>query len=472
MTLATDHQQALDYAYQRAISYREKSDSLPPRPVASLAELRALFDCELPNVGKSGQDIIKQLADAAEQGLIGISSPHFYGWVMGASHPVGIAADWLTSGWGQNAGIYQTSPAAAVAEEISARWLLSLLKLPASSSVGFTTGATMASFICLSAARANVLAKVGWDLDEDGLNGSPTISVFLSKEAHATIFGALRYLGFGKRHLILIDADNQGRMSADDLAAKITDVTGPKIIICQAGHINSGAFDSFNEITKIANNHDAWLHADGAFGLWAQAVPQKQHLCEGIEHCDSWSVDGHKWLQIPYDCGFAIIKNPQAHQQVMDISASYLNAAPDGGRTPSHFVPELSRRAKGFTVWAVIQSLGRNGINEMVARHCECARHLQQLLTNQPGITILNEVCLNQLSITFGEDADMAVNDDYTDQVIANIQAENRVYVSGANWQNRQIMRVSIISRETRIEDIDLLADSIIRGWQQVQQLL
>lgn len=468
MPIKADHQTALEYACKRALIYRHNSDTIPPGPVATVAELRTLLDSELPTVGEAGCDIIKQLADAAEQGLIGISSPHFYGWVMGASHPVGVAADWLAASWGQNAAIYQTSPAAAVAEEISSRWLLQLLNLPPSSSVGFTTGATMASFICLSAARADVLTKAGWSLDEDGLNGSPAITVFVSQQAHATIFGALRYLGFGKRHIKQIDADSQGRMLVDDLAAKITQVSGPKIIICQAGHINSGAFDPFDAIVKLAKSHNAWLHADGAFGLWVQCVPEKSHYCDGIEHCDSWSVDGHKWLQVPYDSGFAIINNPQAHQRAMDITASYLNAAPDDARTPCHYVPELSRRARGFAVWAVIKSLGRSGIREIVARHCDCARHLQQLLSNQPGITILNDVVINQLAIAFGESQDMTVNDRYTEQVIANVQAENRVYVSGASWQNRQIMRVSIISQHTSSKDIELLADSIIRAWQQV----
>ena len=386
---------------------------------------------------------------------------------MGASHPVGIAADWLTSSWAQNSGMYKVSPAGSVAEEVASKWLLELLKLPSASTIGFTTGATMASFICLSAARSEVLAKAGWNLEEDGFNGAPKINIFLGEQAHSTIYAGLRYLGFGTRQLIKIKTDQQGRMDIADLEQKFLAAEGPKIIICQAGHINSGAFDPFEEIVALAKQQKAWVHVDGAFGLWAQAVPEKSHLCKGLEDCDSWSVDGHKWLQVPYDSGFAIVRNSVAHRRAMDISASYLVTTEDDGRSPSQYVPELSRRAKGFAVWAVLQALGKKGIAEMVSRHCSCATHLQKLLTDEEGIHVLNDVVLNQLAIAFGDPED---SDSYTVQVIEAIQQENTVYVNGANWQEREIMRISVISRETSLADIELLAESIIRAWRLVKK--
>ncbi len=457
-------------AYERALAYRQKSADLPPRPTASLEQLRAAFDVGLPEQGRDGEEIIEALANGAEQGLIGITSPHFFGWVMGASHPVGTAAEFLTAAWGQNAGIYQTSPAAAVAEEVAAKWLLELLDLPRESSIGFSTGATMASFICLSAARTDVLRNTGWDLEQEGLMGAPDVKVFLSEEAHATIHSGLRYLGFGERQKISIAADGQCRMNVDDLANKLSAHDGPKIIITQAGQINSGAFDDFVEISRLAKLHGAWHHVDGAFGLWVRSVPGKAHYCAGVDLADSWSVDGHKWLQVPYDSGFAIVKNAAAHMRAMDTSASYIAASPEDGRNASQLGPELSRRARGFAVWATIQALGRKGIAEMVARHCQCATHLANKLSAEPGIQILNDVVINQLAVSFGEpDEAAAVRDDYARQVVAEIRAENASFVGGALWRGRQMMRVSVISRTTDIAAIDQLAASIVRAWRKVK---
>lgn len=459
----------MNHAYRRAVEFRRSSSARAPRPTASLRELRERFDLPLPKEPRDGAELIEHLADSAEPGLIGITSPHHFGWVMGASHPVGMAADWLAAAWGQNAGIYETSPAAAVAEEVSARWLLELLDLPRDGSVGFTTGATMASFICLSAARTEVLRLAGWNLEQDGLTGAPDVTVFLGDEAHATIHAGLRYLGFGERQKFAIPVDGEGRMCAESLADELARHGGPKIIICQAGHIHSGAFDPIGRLVELARAHDAWLHVDGAFGLWARSVPEKQHLCAGAEGADSWSVDGHKWLQVPYDSGFAIVKKAEAHKRAMDVSASYLEASQDAGRKPSQFGPELSRRARGFAVWATIQALGRSGIQEMVTRHCRCAEHLRNLLADEPGIEVLNRVVLNQVAIGFGETEPMTERDALTGEVIAEIQRENTSFVSGAHWKGRGIMRVSVISRETDIPHMEQLADSIIRAWHKVK---
>ncbi|MBJ22112.1 MAG: aspartate aminotransferase family protein [Deltaproteobacteria bacterium] len=468
--MAEESGPTLRRAFERAVAYRERAAAVPPRPTASLAELRGLFDIGLPAEGRDGVEIIETLADAGEQGLIGITSPQFFGWVMGASHPVGVAAEFLAAAWGQNAATYQTAPAAAVAEEIASDWLLELLDLPRQSSVGFTTGATMASFICLSAARTDVLFKAGWDLEEEGLTSAPEVHVFLGEEAHATIHSGLRYLGFGERQKIQIVVDDQGRMCPDDLERKLMTKRGPKIVIAQAGHINSGAFDPLPAIAKLAQVHEAWLHVDGAFGLWVRSVPAMAGLCAGAEAADSWSTDGHKWLQVPYDSGFAIVKNEIAHKRAMDTSASYITASADDGRSPSQFGPELSRRARGFAVWATIQALGRRGIEEMLIRHTQCAKHLRDFLANEPGIEVLNEVVINQVAVGFGEEDEPDIfRDDHVRRVIDEIWQENTSYVGGATWKGRGILRVSTISRTTEIADIEQLGSSIIRAWRRVR---
>lgn len=459
---------ALRHAFNLARDYRSHTASLPPRPTKSLAGLRADLDVPLPDEGRDGVKILDDLNRAATGGLIGITSPHFFGWVMGGSHPIGVAADWMAASWGQNAGIYETSPVAAVAEEVAAKWLLELLDLPRESSVGFVTGATMASFICLSAARTEVLRKAGWNLEEEGLMGAPKVCVIVGEEAHATIHSGLRYLGFGEKQKTFVKVDDQGRMCADDLAEKLETCDGPTIIIAQSGHINSGAFDPMPEIVALAQKHDAWLHVDGAFGLWVRAVPSLEHLGAGIDGADSWSVDGHKWLQVPYDSGFAIVKNAEAHERAMNITASYIATSPDAGRNASSYGPELSRRARGFAVWATIQALGRAGIEEMVDRHCACATHLAKYLADEEGIHILNDVVINQLAIGFGTDQSPEHKDQLTRDVIEEIQRENTSYVGGARWKDQEILRVSVISRETDIPHIEQLGDSIIRAWRKV----
>jgi glutamate/tyrosine decarboxylase-like PLP-dependent enzyme len=459
----------LKVAMELAVSWRHDGVRLPANPQGGADELRALFDIELPEEGCPGEDVIRRLADAALPGLVCNTHPNFYGWVQGSSDTTGVAADLLCSAWGQNAGLFQTSPAAAIAEEVAAGWLLDLLRLPPESSIAFSTGATMASFICLSAARSEVLNRVGYDLEQDGLIGAPQIRVFVGREAHATIHSALRYLGFGTQNLTSVESDDQGRMIAQDLADKLAQGQGPAIIIAQAGHIHSGAFDPFNEIVQIASEHDAWVHIDGAFGLWARAVPDLHTCCEGLEGADSWSVDGHKWLQIPYDSGFAIVKDESAHRRSMSITASYLVTAEDDGRNPSNYGPELSRRARGFAVWAVLQALGRDGIEEMISRHCRCAVHLRGRLENVPGIRLLNDVVLNQVAIAFGDQKDQHECDRLTLGVIERIRLEDSHVALGASWKGQAIMRISIIAQLTDIEHIDSLADSIVKAWTDVQ---
>jgi len=453
------------HAANLAIAHRARNPTAGPRPRATAPELRARFDIGLPDDGRDAMDVVDRLAEAAGPGLVGNTRPDFFGWVMGASHPVGVAADWLTSAWGQNAGIFATSPAAAIAEEVVANWLVDLLRLPKESSVGFVTGATMASFTCLAAARSEVLRRFGYDLESEGMAGAPPISVFVGEEAHTTIFSALRYLGFGQRNFVTIASDAAGRMRADDLGRMLDQHEGPKIIVAQAGHINSGAFDPLPQLAELAKTHSAWLHVDGAFGLWARAVPEFHRLCAGVELADSWSVDGHKWLQVPYDSGFAIVKDARAHRRAMDTSASYIENKREDGRNPTHYGPELSRRARGFAAWAVLQALGRRGIAKLVRRHCELARYLQGLLREEEGIFILNQPHLNQLAIRFGNAEADPLADQQTDRVMAEIQKENASFVEGAAWKGRRIMRVSVISGQTQAEHVERLAESIVRAW-------
>jgi glutamate/tyrosine decarboxylase-like PLP-dependent enzyme len=470
MTTQKEFKAAAEKALEHAVAWREDGAKLPAFPSATTAELRARFDGDLPSQGLNGEAVIEHLVSAAKHGLVNNTHPNFYAWVQGASHPIGVAADILTSAWGQNAAIHQTAPAAAIAEEVSAKWILELLDLPPQCSFAFATGATTASFICLSVARSEVLHRQGYDLEQEGLTGAPNIQVFLGEEAHATILSNLRYLGFGRKNLVFIAVDDQGRMLPTDLEHKLGQTDGPKIVILQAGHINSGAFDPFIDIIPLCQAQNAWVHVDGAFGLWARAAPSLAHHCEGLEHADSWTVDGHKWLQVPYDSGYAIVKHPNAHRRAMDISASYLVSDPDDGRNPTQFGMELSRRARGFTLWAVLQALGREGVLEMVTRHHDCAKLLQQRLADTPGIRILNQVVLNQLAIAFGdENQELEKRNQMTAAVIQKLREENKNFVLGAIWKNQSILRISIISQLTDKGDIEVLAASLLRAWDAVR---
>ncbi len=465
-----DELTAMKLAAERAIAFRAGDAERSPFSSASLSQLRAAFGGALPKTGCEPVEVIDRLVRSAEPGLIGNTTPNFYAWVMGASHPVGVAADWLTSAWGQNAGIYQCSPAAAVAEEVAAGWLLDLLDLPRESSVGFTTGATMAGFIGLAVARSEVLRRAGWDLEQEGVHGAPLIKVFISEEAHSTMFAALRYLGMGASNLVRVAADGDGGMRTIDLQRQITAQDGPKIIIAQAGHINSGAFDDFDAIADIAQATGAWLHVDGAFGLWARAVSHLAPLCQGVERADSWTTDGHKWLQVPYDSGFAIVRDAAAHRRAMDITASYLTHDPDDdGGNPTHFVPELSRRARGFAVWAVLLALGRRGVEELISRHCACAAHIAQRLSAEPGIEILNEVCLNQLALSFGYGLPLEEQSRLTGRVATELARGRRFFVKTSEWKGRTAIRISVISHETDEDAAECLAEAVIGAWRKVR---
>jgi glutamate/tyrosine decarboxylase-like PLP-dependent enzyme len=433
------------------------------RPEQRYEDLQAAFDQPTPEQGAAIGAVIAELTALAEPGLANMIGPRFFGWVIGATGQAGMAADWLTSAWAQNAGNAEATPAASACEEAAGRWLLDLLDLPRTSSVGFVTGATMANFTCLAAARGEVLRRVGWDVEADGLFGAPPIHVVLGEEAHSTVFSGLRDLGLGAKRIVSVPVDDQGCMRAGAFAAAVTRLDGPIIAIAQAGHINSGGFDRFEEIAAAARAKGAWLHVDGAFGLWARACPELAHLGRGLELADSWGVDGHKWLQTPHDSAYAIVRDAEAHRRAMLIAASYL---PEGAhRHPADYAPELSRRARGFATWAMIKALGRAGIAAMVGRHCALARRMAERLAAAPDIEILNEVVLNQVAVRLGADLDGEAADGLTQRTIARVQREGVCFVGGAHWRGRQIVRVSVICENTTENDVDLAAEAILTAW-------
>jgi len=463
-----DHELMLRHAAEIALSFRRSLGERPQRPAKGFAEMRQAFAAPLPEQGKEGLAVIEELAAVAGPGLAAMTGPRFFGWVMGASHPVGVAADWLTSAWGQNCGGHTVTPAAAACEEAAANWLLDLLDLPRESSVGFVTGATVANLTCLAAARGELLRRVGWDVEADGLFGAPPLRVIIGEEAHASVFSALQFLGLGHNRVIRIPADSMGRMKIGAFESAIERSEDPAIVITQAGHINTGAFDPIAEIAAVAHRANAWVHVDGAFGLWARACPELAALATGMDKADSWATDGHKWLQLPYDCGFAIVRDAEAHRRAMAITASYLPAVAAGDRNPSHYVPELSRRARGFTAWAMIRALGRQGIARLVGHHCRIARRMAQTLRAEAGIRVLNEVELNQVIVRFG--GDERADDLLTVKVIERIQADGTCFAAGAEWKGRWIMRLSVTSWATTERDADRSVAAIIGAWRAVQR--
>jgi glutamate/tyrosine decarboxylase-like PLP-dependent enzyme len=443
-----------------ATAYRRGVAGAKLRPERSYAEALAAFGGPLPEEGRPADAVVAELVRRAEGGLIGMTAPTFHGWVIGASHPAAVAADWLTAAWGQAGGFADPTPAAAAAEEVAAGWLIDLLGLPQESGVGFATGATMANFTALAAARNALLRRAGWDVEARGLFGAPEVQVVLGGEAHSSVYLTLRLLGFGAERVNVAASDEQGRMRPEALAAVLDRLDGPIVVCLQAGNVCSGAFDPFAELVPLARAKRAWVHIDGAFGLWACAAPALAYLTAGVAEADSWAADGHKWLQVPYDCGFAIVRDAAAQQRAMSIGASYL---PSGeNRAPEAFSPEMSRRARGFAVWAVLMALGRQGVAEMVERHCAVARAIAARLEAEPGIAVLNEVVLNQVAVACGDDA-------ATRAVLAEVQAEGTAYPSHGRWRGREIIRISVSSGPATVADGERTAAAVIAAWRRVR---
>ncbi|MFP3588590.1 aminotransferase class V-fold PLP-dependent enzyme [Paraburkholderia sp. SIMBA_055] len=460
---------ALHIAYRRALRFHETRKSVPTKASATVDRLLEAFGGPMPEVGMAPATVIERLADAAEPGLTGTAGPHFFAWVMGASHPVGVAADWLTSMWGQNGAGYHSCPANAAAEAVASKWLLELLQLPPECSVGFTTGGTMSHFVCLAAARGELLRRQGWDVEADGLFGAPQITVCVGADAHVSVFSALRYLGFGQRRVVVIPTDPDGRMDPNELRRAIAKVNEPLLVIAQAGQINTGAFDPMHTIAESTHEQEGWLHVDGAFGLWARACPPRAYLAQGVEQADSWTTDGHKWLQAPYDCGFAIVRDASAHHRAMTVQASYLPVTGEAVRDPKEWVPELSRRARGFATWALLCAFGKDGISAMIEQHCQLAERMSAGLAREPGIHVLNKVELNQFLVRFGSAEMSEQSDQATKDVIAQLDTEGTVFFWGAAWKGMWVMRVSVISWATTEPDVDKAMSVIIEAWRNVK---
>ncbi|HEY3163524.1 MAG TPA: aminotransferase class V-fold PLP-dependent enzyme, partial [Candidatus Limnocylindrales bacterium] len=380
-----------------------------------------------------------------------------------------LAADWLTSAWDNNSGLYAIGPAASVAEEVAAQWLIDVFGLPSGSSVGFSTGATMASFTALAAGRHRVLERAGWNVEEDGLIGAPDLAVVVGAEAHVTIHVSLQMLGLGRGRVFKVAADEQGRMRPDALRATLAGLRDRPVLVCaQSGNVNTGAFDPLPEIVAAVRElPNAWLHVDGAFGLWAAVSPGLRHLTAGLADADSWTTDAHKWLNVPYDSGIAIVRDAAAHHAAMTLGAAYYVETAGAERDPYNWVAESSRRARGFPIYAALRSLGRDGLAEMIERCCALARRMADGLRDAPGVTILNDVVLNQALVRFAppeaRDADAATIDQFTRDVIAAVQADGTCWLGGTTWHGIAAMRISVSNWSTTESDADLSVAAIRR---------
>ncbi len=444
---------------QQAAEHAQKYlDEIGKRPVAATIppdELRRQLGGKLAEHGEAPAEVINLLARVGQQGTVATQGGRYFGFVVGSSFPVATAVDWLVSGWDQNAGLYVLSPLAAVVEQIAGEWLQTLLGIPASWSVGFVTGGAMANFTALATARHYVLRTTGWDVEVKGLFDAPPVTVVASEDSHYSIATAVRMLGLGADRIRRVPTDAQGRMRAGELSKILNDTTGACIVCAQVGNVNTGAFDPIEAIATETAARGAWLHVDGAFGLWASASPSLRHLAAGIERADSVSTDGHKWLNVPYDCGITFCAHPEAHRHTMMLAAAYIKDTASE-RDPRAFAPEESRRARAIPVYAVLRTLGPAGVAGLVERCCRHARRFAEGL-GAAGYEILNDVVLNQVLVSFG-DADK------THRVIAVIQEDGTCWCSGTEWKGRTTMRISVSSWATTDADVERSLEAMLRA--------
>jgi glutamate/tyrosine decarboxylase-like PLP-dependent enzyme len=451
----------LGEAFEEALAYLE---GLPSRRVASyieLSTLRKALGGPVPDRPMEPREVVADLVAAADPGVVASGSGRFFGFVIGGANPAALAADWLTSAWDQNAGLYVLGPAASVVEEVAGEWLAELFGLPVGMSVGFVTGAQMANFTGLAAALHEVLRRAGWDLATGGLWGAPRVRVLAGAGRHGTIDRALRFLGVGTSAIVEVDADRQGRMQPAALAAALQQGSGPAIVCAQVGNVNSGAIDPVGEICTIAHEHDAWVHVDGAFGLWAGASPRLRPLVAGVELADSWATDAHKWLNVPYDSGLIFCAHPDAHRAAMGIRAGYLMHSAGDERDALDYGPEHSRRARGFAIYAAIRALGREGIADLVERCAAFASRFAERLAAADRVEVLNDVILNQVLVRFlSADGD---HDAHTRRVIERVQHDGTCWMSGTTWQGQAAMRISVSNWSTDQADVDRAVAAILR---------
>ncbi len=461
--IEADFDRPLDAAVVEAKQWLASLGERMVRPDADGTAMLERFDDELPVKGEPAEAVVRMLAERARPGLMATGSGRFYGWVMGGAVPAAIAADWLVSAWDQNAGMTEPCPAVCMVEQVAARWVLQLLGLPPTCSVGFVTGGQMANTVCLAAARTHVLGAHDWDVEADGLIGAPPISVVVGGERHSTIDRGLRFLGLGSRSVRAVEVDDAGRMVPAALKAALGNLSGPTIVCAQAGNVNGGAVDRLDEIADVVDRHrtgDIWLHVDGAFGLWARAEPSRRHLLNGVERADSWATDAHKWLNVPYDCGMAICARPEAHRRAMTVRASYLPAGDEENlRNPLDYNPEFSRRARAVPVWAALRQLGVDGLAEMVDRCCAMAERFANSLRGQDGVHVMFQE-LNQVVVRFTCAAGR--DDDHTREVIRSLQLEGTCFPSATVWRGFGAMRISVCNWRSDEADVDRSVRAIL----------
>ncbi len=441
----------LESAADRAIRYLDDVATRAVGPRREAVVRLDRFDEPLPEKPSDPLQVIELLDEIGSPATMGMAGPRFFGFVIGGALPVTVAASWLATAWDQNTALHEVTPATATLEQVALRWLLDLLRLPPACGAAFVTGATVANLAALAAARGSVLKRFGWNVEADGLFGAPPITVLVGEEAHPTLLKSLGLLGLGRERVERVPADDQGRMRPEALPP----IEGPTIVCVQAGNVNSGAFDPIPEICRVARAREAWVHVDGAFGLWAAAAPSRAHLVEGVEEADSWATDAHKWLNVPYDSGIAFVRDPDALRRAMAITAEYLPTETTF-RNPSDYTPELSRRARGVEIWAALRQLGRSGVGDLVERCCRHARRFAEGL-RAAGYEVLNEVVLNQVLVSFG-DAEA------TERIIRAIQEDGTCWCGGTEWQGRAAMRISVSSWATTAEDVERSLEAILRA--------
>jgi glutamate/tyrosine decarboxylase-like PLP-dependent enzyme len=452
-----DARRLLELTASIAADYVESLGDRRVFPDVTPEELRAALGGPIPEQPLDAREVVTELAAAAEPGVVAMGSGRYFGFVIGGALPAALAADWLTSAWDQNAGLYVAGPSASVVEQVTREWIVDLLGLPENASIGFVTGTQMAHVTGLAAARFHVLDQVGWDVGHEGLQDAPRVRVLAGAKRHVTLDRALRLLGLGAP--TVVDADEQGRMRVEALATALTDGNGPTIVCAQAGEVNTGSFDPLVDVADACQDADAWLHVDGAFGMWAAVSPRLRHLVAGIERADSWTTDAHKWLNVPYDSGIVLCAHPESHRRAMTVQAEYLiqDQGEQRVRDQVDWVPEFSRRARGFAVYAALRSLGRAGLVELVERGCDQARGFADRIAELPGVEVINEVVLNQVLFRFEDD-------ERTDSALAAVQAAGEVWLSGTTWDGRKAIRVSVSNWQTGDEETDLVVDAFRRA--------
>lgn len=446
---------ALDDAHRAASAWIEGLDERPVAAHATLQDLAAAFRGPLPETSSRPEEVIAWLIQHGNAGMVGSASGRFFAWVIGGAVESALAADWMVATWDQNAAIYACSPAAAVIEDVAGAWIKELLDLPREASFAFTTGSQMAHVTSLAAARHAILRRAQWDVESDGMFGAPPITIITSDQKHGSVERAARYLGFGRKAILPLPTDASGTMAPGTLADALATQSGPIILVLNAADLNIGACDPFAELIPIAHAAGAWVHVDGAFGLFARASRTHRHHLDGVECADSWVTDGHKWLNVPFDCGIAIVRDRDAHRAAMTLSASYIGPS-SSARDQFDWNPEWSRRARGIPVYAALKELGRQGVEAIIDRCCEHCKGLVAGIGVLPGAQVLHPPTLNQGLVRFRRDGNTPEQDDaFTDETIQKVNATGEAFFSGTTWCGRRAMRVSVVNWRTSARDVE-----------------